>query len=138
MAATGTHSWGAAAAIASAQSVSRPGCRSAGCCGTLDDDDVFGFVVGQLDRLVEQRFVGDQPGRLDAAGRGDDKLGPGIVDTDGQFRRGKAAEDDAMYRAETGAGEGGDQRLRHHWHVDDDPVALGHAAGGEGAGAAGG
>jgi hypothetical protein len=38
--------------------------------------------------------------------------------------RGKAAEDDGVDRPDSGAGEHGDGRFRHHRHVDDDPIAL--------------
>ena len=61
-------------------------------------------------------------------------FGLGVVDADGELGRGEAAEDDRVDRAEPGAGQHGDERLRHHRHVDDDPVALADAAGRERAG----
>ncbi len=42
----------------------------------------------------------------------------------GKLVRGEAAEDHRMDRAEPGAGQHRLERLGHHRHVDDDPVAL--------------
>ena len=81
-----------------------------------------------LDRRVEQRLVGDDAARLDAAGGGDDELRLGVVDAGRELRRGEAAEHDGMDRAEPRAGEHGDRRLRDHRHVEDDAVALADAA----------
>ena len=39
----------------------------------------------------------------------------------------EAAEHHGMDRADARAGEHGDDRLRHHRHIEDDAVALGHA-----------
>src|SRR5438270_12954634 len=45
----------------------------------------------------------------------------------GEFARGKAAEYDGMNRPYARAGEHGDDRIRHHRHINDDAVALADA-----------
>ena len=90
----------------------------------LQDQAVLRRVFRQRDRLVEQRLVGDDAAGLEAAGRRDHQLRPGVVDAGGEFLRGEAAEDDRMHRADARAGEHGDRRFRHHRHIDDDAVAL--------------
>ena len=90
----------------------------------LQDDAVVRFVRGEIDGLVQQRLVGDDPARLDTAGGGDDGLGSGVVDAHRQLIGGKAAEDHRVDGAEAGASQHGDRRLGHHGHVDDDAVAL--------------
>ena len=65
--------------------------------------------------------------RRHAPSRGDHHFGFGVVDALAQRLGGKSAEDDAVRRADLGAGEHGDGQLRHHAHVDRDAVALGHA-----------
>ncbi len=91
---------------------------------TLQHDAARGLVLRQLQRLVEQRFVLDDAGRLDAAGRGHDRLGRRVVDAGRQLVRRETAEDDRVHGPDPGAGEHGDDRLRDHRHVDDDPVPL--------------
>ncbi len=98
----------------------------------LQDDGVPGLVRGSLDRAVEQRFVRDDLGTLDAARGRDDQDRLGVVDAGRELVGGKAAEHHRMDGADAGAGEHGDQRLGHHRHVDDDPVALGRRHGGPG------
>ena len=61
---------------------------------------------------------------LDAAGRRHDDLRLRVVDPRGQLVRGEAAEDHRVDGAEPRAGQHRDDGLRHHRHVDDDPVAL--------------
>ena len=51
---------------------------------------------------VEHRLVLDDPGRLDPARRGDDDLGPGVVDAGGELGRREAAEDDGVDGADAG------------------------------------
>ena len=92
---------------------------------SLQDDRVPRLVRGELDRAVEQGFVRQDLGALDAARGGDDHGGLGVVDPGRQLVRRKAAEHDRMHGADAGAGEHGDQGLRHHRHVDNDPVTLG-------------
>ena len=53
--------------------------------------------------------------------------GLAVLDAGGKLRRGEAAEHDRVDRADAGAGQHGDHRLRHHRHVEDDAVALGDA-----------
>ena len=134
VAATGTQSCGAAAASASARSWSRPGVSVAGACVALQDQAGIRLVRRQRDRGVEQGLVFHHAARLQAAGRRDDHLRLGVGDAGGQFGRGEAAEHDGMDRAQPGAGEHGDRRLRHHRHVDHHAVALGHAERGQRAG----
>ena len=49
-------------------------------------------MLGQIDRRVEQRFVGDDARRLDAARRREDHQRLRIVDAGGEFLRRKSAE----------------------------------------------
>ena len=93
-----------------------------------------GFVGGHVQGGVEQGFVMHHPRALDAATGGDDGHGLGVINARGQFGRGEAAEDHRMHRTEAGAGQHGHHRLGQHGHVDDDALALGHAARGQGAG----
>ena len=58
-----------------------------------------------------------------AAVGGDEDLGLRVVDAVGEGRRREAAEDDAVRRADAGAGQHGDDGLRDHRQVDVDPVA---------------
>ena len=108
------------------------------CLLSLQDNGEFRFVLCQLDRAVQQGFIGDHPARLDPAGGGDDGLRRSIVDTHGQFVSGKTAEDYGMHRADAGAGEHGDDCFGDHGHIDDDAVALLDAFGAECAGKTGG
>ena len=61
VAATGTQSAGSAAAVASAQSTSRPSVRAAVRLRPLQDDAVLRLVARQVDGLVEHRLVLDDP-----------------------------------------------------------------------------
>ncbi len=51
-------------------------------------------------------------------------IGLGIVDPGGELVGGEAAEHHRVDGPDTGAGEHRHQRLGHHRHVDDDPVAV--------------
>ena len=93
----------------------------------LQEDHVVGPVPGERDRLVHHRLVGDRPARLEPARAADDELRPRMLDARGELVRGKAAEDHRMHGADARAAEHGDQRLRNHRHVDDDPIALAHS-----------
>ena len=77
----------------------------------------------ERDRQVEQGLVFDDPAGLDAAARGEDDLRLGVVDAGRELLGGEAAEHHRMHRADAGAGEHGDDRLRDHRHVDQHPVA---------------
>ena len=94
--------------------------------GALQDDAGVRLVAGELDGLVEQRLVGDDAARLDAAGGGENEFRFGVLDAGGQFIGGEPAEDHRMHRANARAGQHGDDGFGHHGHVDDDPVALLH------------
>ena len=102
--------------------------------GPLFDNTIVRFGVGHLDGLIKQRFVGDNPFDFDTTGSGHNRLGLGIVDAHRQFFGRKPAKNHGMHRADTGAGQHGNQRLRNHRHVDQDPIPLGHALGGQRAG----
>ena len=94
---------------------------------TLQDEAGVGLVLRERDRLVEQRLVGDDAARFEAAACREDHLRLGVVDAGGEFARGKAAEHDRMNGADARAGEHADRRLRHHRHIEDDAVALADA-----------
>src|SRR5262245_24441983 len=90
----------------------------------LEDHAAGDLVLGQLDRAIEQRLVGDHAVDLDAARGREDQLGLGVVDTLGQLTRREAAEDHRMDRAEPRAREHRHDGLGHHRHIDDHAVAL--------------
>ena len=81
-------------------------------------------VVRHVECRVEHRFVVDGAGRLDAARRGHDDGGPGVVDARRELVGGEAAEHHGVHGAEPRAGQHRDDGLGHHRHVDDDAVAL--------------
>ncbi len=60
----------------------------------------------------------------EAAVGGDEHGGLRVVDAVAHRLGGEAAEDHAVRGSDSGAGEHGDGQLRHHRHVDGDPVAL--------------
>ena len=91
------------------------------------DDAALGPVRGERDRAVQERLVGDHPAGLDAAGRRDHELGPGVVDPGRELGCCEAAEHDRMHSTDPRAAEHRDQGFRHHRHVDDDPVAVADA-----------
>ena len=93
---------------------------------TLQDDADVGFVVGQLDRAVEKRFVFHDAARLQTAGGRKDRLGCAVVNTHGKLVRGKTAKDHRVYSTDARAGQHRLQRLGHHRHIDNHTVALGH------------
>ena len=74
--------------------------------------------------LIEQRFIGNDAGHLDAAGSRNDDFGFGIIDAHGQFLGRKSAEHHRMNCPEARAGQHGDDGLRNHRHVDQDPIAF--------------
>ena len=101
-----------------------PGHERAALGLALDDDTARHLVRGQLQGMIQQGLVSHHPARLDTTGGRDHQLGRGVVDTLGQLRPGKAAEHHGMHRANTRAGQHGDDRLGHHRHIDDNPVAF--------------
>ncbi len=89
----------------------------------LHDDDVLdGRRV--LDGVVGVVLEGDDLAAPVAAVGGDEDLGLGVVDAVAQGLGAEAAEDDRVDGADAGAGQHGDDGLRHHRHVDGDAVAL--------------
>ena len=94
----------------------------------LQDHAEFRLVRGEIDGPVEQGLVGEHPPGLEAAGGGDHRLGAGVVDAHGKLVGGESAEHHRVDRPEPGAGEHRGERLGHHRHVDDHPVALLNAA----------
>ena len=72
---TGTGSAGAAWAIASSQSRSRPGINDAFSIGALEDDAALGLVGREFDGRIEHGLVLYDPVRLDAARGRDDDVG---------------------------------------------------------------
>ncbi len=94
--------------------------------GTLENDVSRRFCNGHLDRLIEQRFVRYHPLRLDTARGGNDQFRFGIINARCQLVRGETSEDHRVDRTNPGAGQHGDDRLGHHGHVDEHPVATAH------------
>ncbi|MCY1284327.1 hypothetical protein D9M70_332260 [compost metagenome] len=103
----------------------------------LQHHDMGRLVLRQFQCLVHQRLVFDDALELQAAGRGEHQLRPGVVDAQRQLVGREAAEHHRVHRADPRAGEHRHRRLRHHRHVDDHPVALLHPQRAQGAGQAG-
>ena len=82
-------------------------------------------------RLVHHRLVVNGARAFDAAGRGQQHPGCGIVDPLGQLQRGKAAKHHRMDGPQPGAGQHGKQGLGHHGHIDDHPIAGTHTKAGQ-------
>ena len=81
-------------------------------------------MAGDVDGAIEQRHVFDDPAHLYAAGGAYDQLGLGVVDAHRQLVGGEAPEDDGVNGAEPGRGQHGDNRFRHHGHVDDHAITA--------------
>lgn len=90
----------------------------------LKDQAGVRLVIGKLDRLVEQRLVGDHPPRLDAARSRYHHLRARIVDAGCQFFGREPTEHHRMDRAQPRAGQHRDRRFGHHRHVEYDAVAA--------------
>ena len=86
-----------------------------------------GLCRAELDRLIEQRLVRDDPAGLDPADAETISLRPGVVDTRGELTRREAAEHHRVNRADARAGEHRNHRFRHHRHVNNDAIALADA-----------
>ena len=97
--------------------------------GPLQQDDALDPVGRHLQRLVHQHLVGNDLAALDPAGCRHQQGWRRIVDPFGEFRRGEPAEHHRMDRADPRAGQHRDHRLRHHRHIQDDPIALADALG---------
>lgn len=91
---------------------------------------------GARERLVDDRFVLDDPRRLDSARGGHDDLGFRVFDPGRELLGREASENDRMHRAEPSTSEHRDRGLGDHRHVHDDAVALPDAERGERAGEA--
>ena len=83
--------------------------------------------LAQAQGPVQQRLVRHDLARARTAVGAHDHLGRGIVDALRQVDRGEAAEHHRMHRADAGAGQHGEDGLRHHGHVQQDAVAAFHA-----------
>ncbi len=123
----GHRSTGCAPAISSCQSRSRPDERLARSLVALHDDAGRRGVLGDVEGGVDHRLVVDGAGRLDAARRGDDGGGTGVVDARGEFVRGEAAEHHRVHGAQPRTRQHRDDGLGNHRHVDHDAVALADA-----------
>ena len=97
--------------------------------GPLQQDDALDPVGRHLQRLVHQGLVRDDLATFDPARCRHQQGGRRIIDPLGEFGCGKAAEHHRMDRADPGAGQHRDHCLRHHRHIEDDPVALADALG---------
>ncbi len=93
----------------------------------LEHDAVLRLVPGQLDGLVDERFVLQIFAPSNAPEAVIRTFGVCMIDPHCQFRRGETAEHHRMNRSEAGAREHRHDRLGNHRHVDDDRVALGDA-----------
>jgi hypothetical protein len=102
--------------------------------GALHDHALRRLVHGKSDRLVEQRFVLDDPIDLDAARGGDDYRGLGVVDAHSQLMGCESAEDDGVDGADAGAGQHGNDGLGDHRQVEEHRVGLRHSERTEGPG----
>ena len=97
-----------------------------GVADAAHDDDFFdgrGAAQGFVHRGLERHDGAAAKGAV----AGDDHFGFGVVDAFAQGFGGEAAEDDAMRRADLGAGEHGDGQLGDHAHVNRDAVAFADA-----------
>ena len=90
----------------------------------LQDQAGGRLVLGEFDRLVEHRLIGDHARGLDAAARRQDQLGLAIVDAGGEFLGREATEHDRVDGADPRTSQHAEHRLRHHGHIEDDDVAL--------------
>ena len=94
--------------------------------GALDDDHLFHRRIA-LDGCVGVELQRDDAAAPPAAIGGNHHLGLRVLDAIPQGLGAEPAEHDAVGRADAGAGQHGDGQLRHHGHVQRDPVALIHA-----------
>ena len=90
----------------------------------LQDQAALRLVPGDLDRFVQQRLVGNDPRRLDAAGCRQHHFRLRIVNPRRQFRRREPAKHHRMDRADPRARQHRHRGFRNHRHVDDHPVTL--------------
>ena len=100
----------------------------------LQNHAEFGLVGRHVDGRIQKWLVMHHAARLDPAAGRDDGLRRAVINPHGQFIRRKAAEHHRMDGAKPGAGQHRLQGLRHHRHIDDNAVALGHTLGAQGTG----
>ena len=105
-------------------------------CAVLHDHRADG-VRAEGEGVDDRREVLDDPARFDSARGRDDDLGRRVVEAGRELLGREASEDHRVHGAEAGAGEHRRDRLGHHRHVDDDPVALADPGLGQQAGEAG-
>ena len=84
----------------------------------------FRFAFRQLDGFIQQRFIRNDPLPFDSAGSGQDDLGFGVIDADGQLPGGKPPEDHGMDGPQSGTGQHGQDGFRDHGHIDDYRISL--------------
>ena len=92
----------------------------------LQDDGGRWLVLGEFQRPIEHRLVFDHTRSLDPARCRDDHRRCCIINPDREFVRGETAKDHRMHGPEPGSGQHRDDGLRHHRHVDDHAITLGH------------
>ncbi len=91
----------------------------------LQDDAMLGLGLRLGDRGIDNG-LGDRPW-LDAAGSRHDHARASGVDPGRQLMRREAAKDDRMDRTDARTGQHRHRRLGHHWHINQDAVALADA-----------
>ena len=94
--------------------------------GAFDDDHVL-HAWRVLERLVAIAFEWHNRAAPVTAIGGDQKFGIAIVDPIRERPGGEAAEDNAVRRSDSGAGEHGNRGLRNHRQVNRDPISFDHA-----------
>lgn len=83
------------------------------------------LVVGQRNRLVEQRFIGHHALAAARTGiRTDDGVGRGVIDAGGQRVRCKATKNHRMDGANARTSQHGKASLGNHRHVNQHPIAF--------------
>ena len=94
---------------------------------TIDEQHARRLVPCEFDALVEQRLVRNDLAVARAGVGRDDDLRLRVVDARGEIHRGEAPENDRVDCAKPRACQHGEQRLGHHRHVDQHPLAATHA-----------
>ena len=83
-----------------------------------------GFSACKFDSTIKQRFICDNAVHFDTARSGEDEFRFCVINAGCQFVSGEPAEDNRMNGANPSAGKHGDNRFRHHRHVDNHPIAF--------------
>ncbi len=100
--------------------------RHRGIEAAVHDHHLARRVRGEPYRLVDEVLVGNRLAAAHSGIRGDHHLRRRVVDPRGEARRGEAAEDHRVDRADARAGEHGERRLGDHRHVDQHAIAAPH------------